>query len=152
MQSIGYLLALILCSTQLAMAAADAAWTAVAALTPGQTVRVQTATERHDGVLASVSDSAVTLTPKLGGTVSVDRTNVQRVYVRKGSHRVRNTIIGAAVGVGVGAVIYGTLGSWFRNEGHESTEYMLAVPIAVGTGIGAALPSGGMHKIYDARR
>jgi hypothetical protein len=121
-------------------------WDKVAALTPGQTVRVLTAADRHEGVVVSVSDSGITLQD-----VTVRRNEIRRVYVRKPSHRARNAIIGTAVGVAVGAVIYGTLGTLFRNEGSDDTAYMMAMPIAIGAGVGAALPTGRMHRIYDAR-
>lgn len=150
MKTILYLLAASLLAAQNA-APASASWEKAAALRAGRTVRVQTGAERYDGTLVSVSDSALALRLPSGSEVSVNRQEIQRIAVPKSSHRMRNTIIGSAVGVAVGVVIYGTLGAWFRNEGNESTEYMLAVPIAIGTGIGAALPSGGMKTIYDAR-
>jgi hypothetical protein len=93
----------------------------------------------------------MTMASRRGGTVAVSRGDVQRVYVRTKSHRARNAIIGTAIGVAAGAVLYGTLGSWFRNEGREDTGWMLAVPIGVGAGVSAALPTGTMRKIYDAR-
>jgi hypothetical protein len=131
--------------------AAESSWTKVAALKPGEVVRVHTPSTQYEGTLLSVSDHEIMLRGSAADPVTVRRVDVEQVYVRGRSHRLRNTIIGSAIGIGIGAVIFGTLGSWFRNEGVENTEYMLVAPIAIGTGIGAALPSGGMKKIYDAR-
>jgi hypothetical protein len=126
-------------------------WTRVTALRAGETVRIETASGKQTGRFISASDEAVRFTSGGGLEVSVARSEAKRVYVQSQSRRVRNTIIGAAVGVAVGAVIYGTLGTLFRNEGDEQTGYMLALPIAAGTAVGAALPTGSMKKVYDAK-
>jgi hypothetical protein len=145
------LLAALLFASGEAQSAANA-WDAVSALTPGQQVRIHTGSERHEGTLSAVSENGLTLTPASGQAVTLSRSEVQRVYIRTKSHRVRTTIIGTAVGVAAGVVLYGTLGSWFRNEGRDDTAWMLGVPIGIGAGVSAALPTGGMRKIYDAHR
>lgn len=127
-------------------------WTRVTELPANAIVRVETATGKQIGTLLSVSDEAMRFTTKEGTDLSVGRPEIRKVYVRTKSHRVRNAIIGTAAGVAVGAVIYGTLGVLFRNEGREDTAYMLAVPIGIGSAVGAALPTGSMKKIYDAAR
>jgi hypothetical protein len=131
---------------------ATGSWEDVAGLPSGEQVRIHTASQRYEGVLASVSDTEIAITPAGGASVGIPRSDVQRVYVRTKSHRVRNTIIGTAIGVAAGAVLYGTLGSWFRNEGRDDTGWMLAVPIGIGAGVSAALPTGTMRRIYDAHR
>jgi hypothetical protein len=128
-----------------------AEWSRLNTLKPGSEVRVETARTVQTGRLVAVSDDAVRFTSDGAGEVALARAEVTRVYARGKSNRVRNAIIGTAVGVGIGAVMYGTLGTWFRNEGDGDTAYMLAVPIAVGAGVGAALPTGTMKKIYDSR-
>jgi hypothetical protein len=132
-------------------AGASDSWTALLALSPGEHVRVQTASERHEGTLTGKSATGITITPATGGPVAVERADVQRVFVRTKSHRLRNAIIGTAIGVAAGAVLYGTLGSWFRNEGRDDTSWMLAAPIGIGAGVSAALPTGAMRKIYEKR-
>ena len=125
-------------------------WGRLSAIRAGETVRIETASGNQTGRFISASENNVRFTSDGGAEVSVARSDAKRVYVQSKSRRVRNTIIGAAVGVAVGAVIYGTLGTLFRNEGDEQTGYMLALPIAAGTAVGAALPTGSMKKIYDA--
>lgn len=127
-------------------------WTRVTELPANAIVRVETATRKQTGTLLSTSDEALRFTTKEGTEYSVGRTEIQKVYARTKSHRVRNAIIGAAVGVAVGAVIYGTLGGLLRNEGRDDTAYILAVPIGIGSAVGAALPTGSMKKIYDAAK
>lgn len=127
-------------------------WTRVTELSANVIVRVETATGKQIGTLLSASDEALRFTTTEGTDVSVGRTEIRKVYVRTKSHRVRNAIIGTAVGVAVGAVIYGTLGALFRNEGRDDTALMLAVPIGIGSAVGAALPTGSMKKVYDAAK
>ena len=131
------------------LAAAD--WSRVAGIRAGDNIRVETASGKQNGRLVAATDDELRLTPASGTEVAVRRSDVRRVFVQSRSNRVRNTIIGAAVGVGIGAVLYGTLGTLFRNEGDEQTGYMLAVPIAVGTAVGAAMPTGKMKKVYDSK-
>ena len=126
-------------------------WARVIALRLGDPVRVETASAKQTGRFVAATVDTLRFTTNANADISVARPEVTRVYARSKSHRIRNTVIGAAVGVAVGAVIYGTLGSWFRNEGREDTGFMLTVPIAAGTAVGAALPTGSMKKIYDVK-
>lgn len=139
----------ILLLVALQMTAAD--WSRVAALRPGEKVRVHAATSKQTGTLGLVTNDAIRFNSKDGGEVTVPRSEVTRVYVQSRSHRLRNTIIGAAVGVATGVVLYGTLGAMFRNEGNDDTGQMLGVPIAVGAAVAAAMPTGTMKKIYDVK-
>lgn len=114
-------------------------WESVAALTAGSRIRVESAHEKRNGTMVSVSGDALTCHDGESGNVTVPRSEVRRVYLQSSSRRLRNTVIGTAIGVAAGAVLYGTLGRLFRNEGQESG-YLFAVPIAAGAGIGAAMP------------
>ncbi len=69
------------------------------------------------GTLTSVSDSAIAIRESNGGEVSIERARVRRVELRSGSRRVRNALIGAGVGLAVGATVDLTLGVRLRNEG-----------------------------------
>jgi hypothetical protein len=126
-------------------------WDKVQALKPGQEIRVETAQGKQMGLLVEAGSAALRFQPQGGAEISVVSADVQRVYVRKKSNRLRNTLIGAGVGVAVGAVVYGTLGTLFRNETGDEP-MLLVAPILIGTGVGAALPSGGMKLVYDAKK
>src|SRR5687767_5390561 len=80
-------------------------WNPVAAVSGGTKVRVETATAKQTGTLLSVSDQSIQITTEKG-EVSIARADVDRVYVSTKGHRVRNTIIGAAIGVAAGVTLY----------------------------------------------
>ena len=125
-------------------------WKPVSAVSAGTKVRVETAAVKQTGTLLSVSDQSIQIATDKG-ELSIARADIERVYVSTKGHRVRNTIIGAAIGAAAGVTLYSTLGSWFRNEGRDDTAGMLVAPIGVGTAVGAALPTGRMKKIYDVK-
>ena len=120
-------------------------WARVQFLPAGEQVRVETASQKHTGQLVNVSEDSVRV-----DTITVPRSKITRVYARSASHRKRNTIIGAAIGVGIGVAMYATLGRLLGNEGAEGTEVLAIVPVGAGAAIGAAMPTGRMKKIYDA--
>lgn len=78
--------------------------------------------------------------------------DVTRVQSRTQARRLRNAIIGGVAGLGVGLVLYYTVGTYLRNEGQEEAIQSLLViaPIAGGVGLGAAVPS--YPTIYRAPR
>jgi hypothetical protein len=88
------LLTVLLCT---ALLSAQDPWSNVQAIPAGSQVRVETATHKPTGDVVSVSDDSIRL-----GSITVPRSEVMRVYLKSTSHRKRNTIIGAAIGVGVG--------------------------------------------------
>ena len=51
--------------------------------------------------------------------MAIERTRVRRVQVKSASRRVRNIVIGAAIGLAVGLVADQTLGTYLRNEAGE---------------------------------
>jgi hypothetical protein len=125
-------------------------WKPVSAIAAGTKVRVETAAMKQTGTLVSVSEESIQITTDKG-EVSIARADVERVYISTKGHRVRNTIIGTVIGVAAGVTLYSTLGVLFRNEGQEGSGAMLAIPIGIGTAVGAALPTGRMKKIYDVK-
>ena len=129
-----------------AMCAQDT-WARVQSIPAGQQLRVETADQKHTGRLVSVSADSVRLE-----ATTVPRSEVTRIYAKSTSHRKRNTIIGTAIGVGVGVAMYATLGRLLGNEGAEGTHVLAVLPAAAGAAIGAALPTGRMKKVYDANR
>jgi len=122
-------------------------WQGLEALESGHKIRVETAKGKQTGTLVRLSDDAITFHSGRVGEVTIPRSEVTRVFAQSDSHRVRNTVIGLAVGAAIGAVLYGTIGQLFRNEGAESAGF-LGVPIGVGTAIGAALPAHSMVVVY----
>jgi hypothetical protein len=133
------------------MVAAAQSWETLQRLKPGDRVKVQeTGGQEHSGTLRAVSADAITLAGAKGN-VAIEKARVRRVKVRAGSRRVRNLLIGAAVGVAVGAVVDNTLGTYFRNEIGEPTgarALTYIVPIAIFGGIGAAFA--GYRTVYQA--
>jgi hypothetical protein len=124
-------------------------WESVLAVPAGQRVRVETAQMKQTGAFVAASADALIIRTGEAGQVEIARSGITRVYMQKRSNRLRNTLIGLGVGVAAGAVLYGTIGQIFRSEGAESGGF-LAAPIAIGAAVGAALPTGGMKRIYDA--
>lgn len=124
-------------------------WDAVCRLQPGDRVRVlEIAGPEHKGTFASCSGGAVAIrTDK--GEATVERATVRRVQVRSGTRRLRNVLIGAGIGVAIGALADQTLGAYMRNEFTESTGVRAATyvaPVAVFGGIGAAI--GNWRTVY----
>ena len=83
--------------------------------------------------------------------VSVARANVASVKNREASHRLRNTLLGLAIGAGTGAVIGATLLK-SSESGEELFGVMVVSPIGagIGAGTGAALPAGHV-TVYRAQ-
>jgi hypothetical protein len=82
--------------------------------------------------------------------IAIERNKVRRVQVRSGARRVRNLVIGAAIGLAVGVTVDQTVGAYLRNEtGDSGRGITYAAPIVVFGGIGAALP--GYRTVYRMR-
>src|SRR5690349_6488553 len=92
--------------------AGAADWSRVTAIEDGSKIRVHTTRGKQTGRFVAASEVDVRLTPAAGPEIVVPRVEVTRVYVQSRSHRLRNLIIGTAVGVAIGAVVYGTIGAW----------------------------------------
>ncbi|HUU13424.1 MAG TPA: hypothetical protein VM182_06910 [Terriglobia bacterium] len=106
------------------------------------------------GKLIGVTDEAISLRVKKE-EVTVERDNVLRVTDRGRSKRVRNMVIGAAVGAGAGLAAGE---AWARNaqpiakyRGEYSAISRILIPIGAGAGagVGAAFPS--HPTIYRAK-
>ena len=126
----------------------DLAWEKVRSVRTGERVRVHSTQGTRNGTVQSVQGDAITLRPASGEAVTIPRADVTRVYTAGRSRRVRNLLIGTAVGAAVGAVLYGTLGELLRNETGDAPGLLLA-PIGVGAAVGAAMPAGAWKKIYE---
>jgi hypothetical protein len=118
----------------------------------GHPIRVHTGAQQQKGTFVAVEGDTLQFKTVAGTEVKVSKSDVEKVYSQSPSHRRRNFIIGAIIGVAVGAVAYGTLGALLENEGADDVAGVLFVPIAVGGAVGAALPTGRMKLVYDAKR
>jgi hypothetical protein len=127
-------------------------WDDLRLIASGQTIRVHRSADKQKGAFIAVDETTLRLRTEGGSDLAVPRSEVTRVYAQSPSHRRRNFIIGAAVGVAVGALLYGTLGQLIRNESADETAGLLFGPIILGGGIGAAAPTGTMKLVYDAKK
>jgi hypothetical protein len=124
------------------LAAAPKTWDNVGRLKPGAAVEVITADHAERGEFVASSTESLTIRTKTGER-KFTRMEVMRVVSRGQSRRLRNALIGAGVGAALGLVTDQTLGTYLRNESNPSGARALiwTIPIAAGTGIGAAFPS-----------
>jgi RNase P/RNase MRP subunit p29 len=137
---------------------AQDSWDNVKQLKPGQQIRVVlNDAKSYTGQMGSVSDEGLVIRTG-GGEQTLERQNILRVSSQGKSHRGRNALIGLAVGAGAGVVIgvaSPELGQGKCAQGSctnaESATLAGFVGAAVGTGLGAVLPTGGWHDVYRTR-
>src|SRR5690348_10839627 len=145
------ILSLFLLTACLASAANRGSWDDVGRLPAGATIRVtENSDTQQKGTFVSAAADAIVLTTK-SGQVRVDRANVRKVEAKPG-HRVRNTLIGAGIGLAVGVVIDQTAGTYIRNESNETDAaraLTVLAPVAIFGGIGSL--TGGYRTVYSAR-
>ena|SRR5208337_927318 len=127
-------------------------WGNLKQLRPGQKIEVVDSSMKSlRGPFVSVSEEAITL--QVGKSQeSVERAKVVRVSVRDTSHRTRNMLIGAAVGVGAGLAITLPLEIQQSNEGNSLAGTMAGVTAGLaGAGLGlGAVP--GNRTIYRIKK
>ena len=155
-----FLIAIVLLFTQPPAALAQDAqgqsdWAAVQAMAKGRKkAAIETKNgERIEGKISDTSDTGLELIRK-NKTVSVNRTDIRRIYRLSGGSRVKAALIGAGVGAGVGA----GAGAGFLSAsgGSDSAgDFMIGITLAL-AGIGAAIGAvaGGGSKrtlIYETR-
>ena len=131
----------------LALHAQDAQWANLKSLRKGDRIGViQSNQKRVEGLFESVTDSRITL--QADREISVEKSDVVRVYQPARHGRIFGTVLGAAIGVAAGGVMDGTLGQRFRNEGDSPAQGLLtAAGGGVGAGIGAAV-TGHYRTLY----
>lgn len=138
----------------LLLLAADPAlhqWSNLERLAPSERLEVMDSKMKsYRGTLASWNDTHLNLTTSRG-PVQFERQQVFRVSLLGQSHRVRNTLIGAAIGGGAGLAIGAMADKRFSNEGREHIGKTLFAPIGlgVGAGLGAAMPA--FETVYRAQ-
>jgi hypothetical protein len=127
-------------------------WETLRGLKAGDPVKVkETSGQEHSGALRAVSAYSISLAVGKG-EVAIEKAKIRTVKVRANGRRVRNLLIGAAIGVAVGATVDNTLGTYFRNEAGETSgarAVSYIAPIAILGGIGAALPA--YRTVYKVR-
>ena len=124
-------------------------WDALRGLEGHHVKVMDTGGEERKGICDSISADSIALQNGKGRVV-VERSKVRRVQVRSGARRVRNILIGAAIGVAVGLTVDQTVGAYLRNEtGDSGRGITYAAPIVVFGGIGGALS--GYRTIYRVR-
>ena len=125
----------------------SAQWSNVQSLRKGDRIGViQANQKRVEGRFESATDSRITL--RADQEISIEKTDVVRVYKPARHGRIFGAAVGGAIGVAVGGVLDGTVGQRFRNEGDSPQRGLLtAAGAGVGVGIGAAA-SGGHRTVY----
>lgn len=135
----------------------NAKWENSSQLAPGQRIRVVlNDAKTYEGKWQSMTDEAIVVRLETGDQ-SFARQNVLRVSTKGTSHRGRNVLIGLAIGAGAG-VIVGVASPEFGQGTCAQGSCVNAASVglggflggALGTGIGAAIPTGGWHGVYHA--
>jgi len=132
-------------------------WNNLQQLRVGQKIEVvDTNLKKHKGTFLSFSDEAISLRVKKQ-EVAVQREDVFRVSLRKKSKRLRNALIGMAIGAGAGVAaaeisIRASEPGFFSERDFWQVPYVVLVSagIAVGAGVGATFPPG-YQTIYRAK-
>jgi hypothetical protein len=108
---------------------------------------VQTNGASLNGRFESFTDSAIVV--RAGREITVPKETVVRVFRRPRIGRAVRAAIGGAIGVVAGAILTGTVGDRFRNEGQDvPAGAWICGGAAIGAGIGA-LAGGGNHTVYQ---
>ncbi len=132
-----------------ALLAAEGSWADVVALRANEKVQVVKRDKKSlQGEVVRADAEQITL------SVSGQPTTVAKadaVRISRSAGRTRNTLIGAAIGVGASAFVGAFLQRRLNNEGGEGDQ-ALAVSLAVGGGLGAAIGASQIHfqTIYRA--
>jgi hypothetical protein len=123
-------------------------WSSVQSLRRGERVGViQADRKRVEGRFESATDARITLLADQ--QITLEKTEVVRVYRPARHGRVFGAVLGAAIGVAAGGVTDATLGQYFRNEtGGTAPGLITAAGGAAGAGIGAAV-TGGYRTVYQ---
>jgi hypothetical protein len=134
----------------------SAQWENLNTLQAGQKIQVVENSKKDSGTFLSVSDKEISLQGK-SGSQKIQRQDVRSVRLMENKHRLRNTLIGGAVGAGAGAGIGAAAyqpcsptNSFCVAPGGRGlpTAVGAVVGVAVGAAVGALWPS--HETIYKA--
>jgi|CZKN01.1.fsa_nt_gi hypothetical protein len=116
-------------------------WNRVRRLHAGTRIAIDLSDQRRvEGRFARASEAD--LTYQASREITVSRADIIRVSRRPRLSRTVRTLLGAAIGLGGGAIVNATLGARFANEGRDITAVTLGGGVAIGAGIGAITGSG----------
>ena len=127
----------------------SAQWENLNTLQAGQKIQVVESSKKDSGTFLSVSDKEISLQGK-SGPQRIQKQDVRSVKLRANRHRVRNTLIGAAVGAGAGAGISAAAWEPHGYLGGRGTGAAVGAVIGAAGGavVGALWP--GHETIYRA--
>ena len=127
----------------------SAQWDNLNILQAGQKIQVVESSKKDSGTFLSVSDKEISLQVK-SGPQAIQRQDVRSVKLMVNEHRLRNTLIGAAVGAGAGAGI--SAAAWepqgFAGGRGTGAAVGAVIGAAGGAVIGALWPS--HETVYKA--
>jgi hypothetical protein len=127
----------------------SAQWDNLNILQAGQKIQVVESSKKDSGTFLSVSDQEISLQGK-SGPQAIQRQDVRSVKLMVNEHRLRNTLIGAAVGAGAGAGI--SAAAWepqgFAGGRGTGAAVGAVIGAAGGAVIGALWPS--HETVYKA--
>jgi hypothetical protein len=113
---------------------------------------VVTSGETYQGTLIRVNDSELVIHPGTGDQ-TIARTHIQLVSIRRPGHRLRNALIGLAIGAGAGVGIgaYQDSNCHGSCSGAGATMFLPVLFGPIGAGVGALLPTRGWQEVYRLR-
>jgi hypothetical protein len=123
-----------------------ASWADLSGLRAGQKIQiVDMNSKKHSGTFVNVSDTAISY-QEAAGEQTIQKQDVRSVKLMQDKHRLRNALIGGAVGAGAGAGI--SAASW-ENHGYlggrgVGAEVGAVIGFVGGAFVGVSLPS---HKM-----
>jgi hypothetical protein len=136
-----------------ALTAADSDWSNLSReLKTGDRIDVVRSNMKSlSGQFRSATSDQLTVTVDGAGEQAINKQDVMRVSVHKGSHRLRNAILLGVVGAvaGAGAGRFG-VGCAESNNGCRNAALAPIGGGAVGAAIGALIPSSAKHVVYRA--
>ena len=126
-------------------------WARLNQLEAGAEIRVTLANGKTlTGYLQRVTSESIAINATTSQE-TLSRQDIRRVALKRAGHRGRNTLIGLAIGGGVGLVAGALVDSkvgpdnWLPNVGKAVLSPMGAL---IGTVIGVAMPTGRWHVVY----
>lgn len=126
-------------------------WNRVERLQPGQNIEVVDDKMRsYRGEFGAAGADEMSL-QTANGPLILKREAVMRVTLRENSKRLRNALIGAAIGGGAGIALGAIVDKRFSNEGRAGMGYAICAPLGAGLGAGLGAASHGFETIYRAK-
>jgi len=131
--------------------AANSEWDDLAILNSGQQIRVKlNDAKTYQGAFQALNDEGITLRQP-AGEQTFARKDILRVDAYSGgkNHRLRNIVIGVAVGASLATTLV-LINHSPRNNWLHSTAWVWPVFVGPCAGLGAEIPTAGWHEVYRA--